>query len=44
MLERGKLRVDHLITHRLPFTAAPQAYAMIQQGGGDWLGVVFAWD
>jgi 2-desacetyl-2-hydroxyethyl bacteriochlorophyllide A dehydrogenase len=42
LLESGKLKVQHLITHRMPFTAAPEAYAMIRQGG-DWLGVVFAW-
>lgn len=43
LLASQKLRVGHLITHRLPFRAAPDAYAMIEQGGGDWLGVVFAW-
>jgi 2-desacetyl-2-hydroxyethyl bacteriochlorophyllide A dehydrogenase len=43
LLEVGKLRVSHLITHRMPFTAAPEAYAMIRQGGGDWLGVLFEW-
>jgi 2-desacetyl-2-hydroxyethyl bacteriochlorophyllide A dehydrogenase len=43
MLAAGKLKVAPLITHRLPFTAAPEAYAMIERGGGDWLGVVFEW-
>jgi 2-desacetyl-2-hydroxyethyl bacteriochlorophyllide A dehydrogenase len=43
MLEKGKLQVDPLITHRLPFMAAPEAYAMIQRGGGDWLGIIFEW-
>lgn len=43
MLETGKLQVAPLITHRLPYMAAPEAYAMIQGGGGDWLGVIFEW-
>ncbi len=43
LLARKSLRVDHLITHRLPPAHAPQAYDMIARGGSDWLGVVFAW-
>lgn len=43
LLASDKLKVAHLITHRVPYTAAPDAYAMIRQGGGDWLGVVFEW-
>lgn len=40
----GRVRIDHLITHTAPFTAAREIFAMIQRGGTDWLGVVFAWD
>jgi 2-desacetyl-2-hydroxyethyl bacteriochlorophyllide A dehydrogenase len=43
LLESGKLKVNHLITHRAPYSAAPELYAMIRQGGGDWLGVIFEW-
>lgn len=43
LLAQGKLKVNHLITHSLPPSAAPDAYAMIRRGGGDWLGVLFEW-
>jgi 2-desacetyl-2-hydroxyethyl bacteriochlorophyllide A dehydrogenase len=43
LLAQGKMKVNHLISHRLPYTAAPDAYAMIRRGGSDWLGVVFEW-
>jgi 2-desacetyl-2-hydroxyethyl bacteriochlorophyllide A dehydrogenase len=43
LLAKGKIKVSHLITHRLPPASAPDAYAMIKRGGGDWLGVVFEW-
>ena len=43
LLAHGKIKVNHLITHRLPCSAAADAYAMIKRGGGDWLGVVFEW-
>jgi 2-desacetyl-2-hydroxyethyl bacteriochlorophyllide A dehydrogenase len=43
MTAAGKLRVEHLITHRMPYIAAADAYAMIAAGGDDWLGVIFEW-
>lgn len=44
MTADGRVRVDHLITHTAPYTAAPEIFAMIERGGSDWLGVVFTWD
>jgi threonine dehydrogenase-like Zn-dependent dehydrogenase len=44
MLADGRVRIDHLITHTAPYTAAPEMFAMIQRGGTDWLGVVFTWE
>jgi 2-desacetyl-2-hydroxyethyl bacteriochlorophyllide A dehydrogenase len=41
---RGRVRLEHLITHRVPYRQAPEIYAMIRRGGSDWLGVVFTWD
>lgn len=44
MTASGQVRLDHLITHTVPYTAAPEIFAMIQRGGTDWLGIVFTWD
>ncbi|HEY3080534.1 MAG TPA: zinc-binding alcohol dehydrogenase [Chloroflexota bacterium] len=44
MTARGQIRIDHLITHRVPYQEAAETYAMIRRGGADWLGVVFTWD
>ncbi|MGQ9554020.1 MAG: zinc-dependent alcohol dehydrogenase [Anaerolineae bacterium] len=43
MLARGEIRVEHLITHRLPFSSAPKAYTMIQRGRSGWLGIMLEW-
>lgn len=43
MVESGKLNIDHLISHRLPYTSASQAYSMIKEHGEDCVGVVFEW-
>jgi 2-desacetyl-2-hydroxyethyl bacteriochlorophyllide A dehydrogenase len=43
MTAQGSVKLDHLITHRLPYTRAPEAFEMIKRGGTDWLGVVFTW-
>jgi len=43
MLAQGQVRVEHLITHRLPYSSAPKAYAMIHRGRSGWLGVVLEW-
>jgi threonine dehydrogenase-like Zn-dependent dehydrogenase len=31
LLDRGRLRTDGFITHRVPFARAPQAYALIDE-------------
>ena len=43
MLEAGQVRVQHLITHRLPSHSGPQAYNMIRKGRPGWLGVILEW-
>jgi threonine dehydrogenase-like Zn-dependent dehydrogenase len=40
----GDISLDHLITHRAPFTSAPEIYGAILRGGSGWLGVVFTWN
>jgi 2-desacetyl-2-hydroxyethyl bacteriochlorophyllide A dehydrogenase len=40
----GQIRLDHLITHTVPYARAPEIFEMIKRGGSDWLGVVFTWD
>jgi L-iditol 2-dehydrogenase len=43
MLQGGKLKIDHLITHRMPFQAAAETYELIRSQGQKCLGVVFEW-
>ena len=43
MLAKGELDVAHLITHVAPPAEAPAIYAMLAQGGGDSLGILFDW-
>ena len=40
----GQVRLDHLVTHRVPYRQAAAIYEMIRRGGGDWLGVLFTYD
>jgi threonine dehydrogenase-like Zn-dependent dehydrogenase len=40
----GAVKVEHLISHRVPYREAPEIFEMIKRGGADWLGVVFTWD
>ncbi len=44
MMSDGRLRLDHLITHVVPATAAPAVFAMMERGPGGWLGVVLTWN
>jgi threonine dehydrogenase-like Zn-dependent dehydrogenase len=44
MTAAGQVRLDHLITHTVPLTDAPETFAMVKRGGSDWLGLVFTWD
>ncbi len=44
LMSAGQLRLDHLITHVVPFAEAQAAFEMMARGGEDWLGVVLKWD
>ncbi|MGH2561682.1 MAG: zinc-dependent alcohol dehydrogenase [Thermomicrobiales bacterium] len=44
LLASGELRLDHLISHVVPYTEAEAMVKMMTRGGADWMGVVFAWD
>jgi threonine dehydrogenase-like Zn-dependent dehydrogenase len=39
----GRLRVDHLISHRAPAAEAGALYRLMAGGPRSWLGVVFEW-
>ncbi len=43
LLASGRLRTDGLITHRLPFTRAAEAYALIDQRPSDVIKVAFTY-
>ena len=38
------LAVDHLISHRIPYTQAPEIYARAAAGPEGWLGIILTWD
>ena len=38
------MRVEHLISHRLPYYSAPKAYTLIQRDRSGWLGIVIDWE
>lgn len=38
------LAVDHLISHRIPYTQAAEIYARAATGGEGWLGIILTWD
>ena len=38
------LAVDHLISHRIPYTQAQEIYARAATGGEGWLGIILTWD
>jgi threonine dehydrogenase-like Zn-dependent dehydrogenase len=44
LVNTGQVKVEHLITHRLPATSAAKAYSMIHKGRAGWLGIIFEWD
>ena len=44
LMKEGQLKVDHLITHVVPYTEAQAVFEMMARGGDDWLGVVLKWD
>lgn len=43
LIARGELDVNHLVTHDVPYTRAPEMYEMIASGPEGWLGVLFDW-
>jgi threonine dehydrogenase-like Zn-dependent dehydrogenase len=43
LLQRHELRVDHLITHRVPCAEVGRAYEMIARGPEGWLAVILDW-
>lgn len=43
LMAEGGLRLEPLITHRLPPAGAPAIYQRILAGAEGWLGVVFRW-
>ena len=43
LLADGTVRVDHLISAAPAWSDAPAVYEMIQEGPGEWLGIVFDW-
>jgi len=43
LLERGELRLEHLISHRVSYRQAPEMYRMIEAGPAGWLAIVLDW-
>jgi threonine dehydrogenase-like Zn-dependent dehydrogenase len=44
LLKSGELRMDHLISHVVPYTDAETMFRSMLDGSADWMGVVFDWD
>ena len=44
MIADGRLNVNQLITHRVPFAQADEAYRKLRDEKGDSLGVILEWD
>jgi threonine dehydrogenase-like Zn-dependent dehydrogenase len=43
-ISAGRLRVNHLISHRAPAADAAGLFRLMATGQRDWLGVIFVWD
>ena len=43
LMGRGGLAVDRLVSHHVPYTEAPEMYAMIARGPTGWTGIVLDW-
>ena len=43
LLKSGELRMDHLISHVVPYTEAETMFRSMLDGSADWMGVVFDW-
>lgn len=44
LIQSGRLRVDHLISHVSPADDAPALYELMASGPRGWLATVFRWD
>ena len=44
LIGAGRLRVDHLISHRAPAAEAADLYRLMATDPRAWLGVVFDWE
>lgn len=44
LLAEGRIQVDPLFTHRVPFTEAPEIYRGLSREPGRYLGVLFYWN
>jgi 2-desacetyl-2-hydroxyethyl bacteriochlorophyllide A dehydrogenase len=44
LLAEGRLRVEEMLTHRFPASAAPQVYERIRTGDREMLGVILDWN
>ncbi|MBI3977867.1 MAG: zinc-binding dehydrogenase [Chloroflexi bacterium] len=43
LLKSGDLRLDHLVTHVVPYTQAQEMVDLMVRGGDEWMGIVFTW-
>lgn len=43
LLKSGDLRMDHLISHVVPYTDAETMFQSMLDGSADWMGVMFDW-
>lgn len=43
LMAEGAVRLDHLITHVVPYGEAEAMFAAMHDPGTDWMGVVFDW-
>jgi 2-desacetyl-2-hydroxyethyl bacteriochlorophyllide A dehydrogenase len=43
LILEGRIRLDHLITHVVPYTEAESMFAAMHDPSTDWMGVVFDW-
>ncbi len=43
LILEGRIRLDHLITHVVPYTEAEAMFSAMHDHSTDWMGVVFDW-
>jgi 2-desacetyl-2-hydroxyethyl bacteriochlorophyllide A dehydrogenase len=44
MLKSGQLRMDHLVSHVVPYTEAEAMFRDMHDPAVDWMGVAFSWE